>query len=289
MLDKVREALRTEDLKRSVRNKLMQAVDEVVSRHHREQAQEIASLRGEVERLHEELRLHADRTVERVVERISDFEHRDRRDLFYAAERDAAADSSAFAHEQMPQAKQFAHPHQTLEYGLSVAPTGGMALEFGVYTGTTLKIIAAARAAEGVFGFDSFEGLPSDWRAGYPAGAFRVDGLPEVPGADLVVGWFDDTLPGFLEEHPGPVDFLHVDGDLYSSAKTVLDLVGPRLQPGSVIVFDEFFNYAGWRDHEFKAWLEYVERTGTEFEYLAYTVDNEQVVVRVTRTDSPAG
>ena len=34
-----------------------------------------------------------------------------------------------------------------------------MAVEFGVYTGTTLSIIAAAREGELVYGFDSFEGL----------------------------------------------------------------------------------------------------------------------------------
>ncbi|WP_436493169.1 class I SAM-dependent methyltransferase [Actinokineospora sp. HUAS TT18] len=289
MLDKVREILRTEDLKRSLRDKLMNAVDEVVSRHRRETTAEIESLRAEVVRLRDELGRQNERTADRVIERVSDFEHRARRDMFYAAEAAAAADSSVFAHDAMPQAAQFTHPHQTLEHGLSLAPSGGLALEFGVYTGTTLKIIATARGGEGVYGFDSFEGLPSDWRAGYPAGAFRTDGLPEVPGADLVVGWFDDTLPAFLAEHPGPVDFLHVDGDLYSSAKTVLELVGPRLRVGSVIVFDEFFNYAGWRDHEFKAWLEYVEATGVEFRYEAYTTDNEQVVVRITGTDRPAG
>lgn len=284
MFDKLR--ARTEDVKRSLRAKLMNAVDEAVTRG---QAREIESLRAEVAGLRTELREHADRTVDRVAERIADFEHRSRRDLFYAAERDAAADSSEFANDNLAGAEQFQHPHRTLEHALSLAPSGGLALEFGVFTGTTLRIIAAARGGVGVFGFDSFEGLPSDWRAGYPAGAFATDGLPDVPGADLVVGWFDETLPGFLDDHPGPVDFLHVDADLYSSAKTVLTLVGPRLRAGSIVVFDEFFNYAGWRDHECKAWREYVADTGTEFEYAAYTIDNEQVALRVTGTDSPAG
>lgn len=46
--------------------------------------------------------------------------------------------------------------------------------------------------------------------------------------AELVVDWFDDTLPGFLSEHPGPVSFLHVDSDLHSSATTVFDPGGLR-------------------------------------------------------------
>jgi hypothetical protein len=50
---------------------------------------------------------------------------------------------------------------------------------------------------------------------------------------------------------------------------------------GTVIVFDEYFNFPGWRNHEYRAWTEFVARTGTEFDYLGYTADNEQVVVRI--------
>lgn len=118
-----------------------------------------------------------------------------------------------------------------------------MALEFGVASGNTLRTIARARGGREVYGFDSFDGLPEAWLNGMPAGAFARDDLPDVPGAELVVGLFADSLPGFLENHPGHIDFLHVDGDLYSSAKTVLDLCGPRLRAGSIVHFDEFFNF----------------------------------------------
>jgi predicted O-methyltransferase YrrM len=157
-----------------------------------------------------------------------------------------------------------------------------MALEFGVFAGRSLRIIAEMRRDGQVYGFDSFKGLPEDYRSHVRQGAFAVDELPQVPGAELVIGWFDETLPGFLAAHPGPVDLVHVDGDLYSSAVTVFDAVGPRLQVGSVIVFDEFFNFPGWEDHEFRAWQEFLARTGATFTYEAYTVNNEQVVVRIT-------
>ena len=48
-----------------------------------------------------------------------------------------------------------------------------------------------------------------------------------------------------------------------------------------MLVFDEFFNYPGWQLHEFRAWTEFIEQTGRTFEYLAYTGNNEQVVVRL--------
>ncbi|ONI73436.1 hypothetical protein ALI144C_41960 [Actinosynnema sp. ALI-1.44] len=264
-----------------MREKAISVVDQVVARYHREQAEHIARLEQQVTDLRAEVVHQGDRTRDRVLE----FEIRHRRDIPFAADHAAAKESARFVHEHMPAKQAFPHAHDTLEHALSLAPRGGLSLEFGVWQGTTLKIIATDRVGDGedVYGFDSFEGLPEDWRSGFPAGHFTVDGLPDVPGAELVVGWFDDTLPGFLDEHPGVVDFLHVDGDLYSSAKTVLDLVGPRLREGSVILFDEFFNFPGWQNHEYKAWMEYVERTGIEFTYEGYTWNNEQVIVKVTK------
>lgn len=232
-----------------------------------QQEQQIAQLRDENRRIYD---------------RLIEFEVRTRRDVVYAADRQAALTSAEFVQAHMPNAPRFDDPHRVLEHALTLAPTGGMALEFGVYTGATLKIIAAARTSGGVFGFDSFEGLPEDWRIDFPVGSFSVEGRPEVAGAELVVGWFTDTLPGFLDAHPDPVDFVHVDADLYSSTKTVLDLVGPRLRPGSVLVFDEFFNFPGWQEHEYRAWREYLERSGRSVSYEGYCYANEQVIVRIT-------
>ena len=234
------------------------------------------------------LEVRLTRIVRAEVERVvGESEFRARRDLLAAGERDAARSSARWAHRVMPTAREFHDPRSTLEHALELAPQGGMALEFGVFEGRSLAVIAEARKGRDVYGFDSFEGLPEDYRPHVRQGAFALDRRPQVDGAELVVGWFDDTLPGFLETHPGPVDFLHVDGDLYSSAVTVLTLVGPRLQPGSVVIFDEFFNYPGWDDSgEFRAWEEYLERTGATVAYEAYTSNNEQVVVRIV---SPGG
>jgi predicted O-methyltransferase YrrM len=231
--------------------------------------------------LHERQLAELRAETRRIYDRVIEFEIRTRRDVVYAADRQASLDSAEFVRKHMQAAPRFADPHRTLEHALSLAPTGGLALEFGVAGGSTLKIIAAARET-GVYGFDSFQGLPEAWRTDFPVGAFSVEGLPDVAGAELVVGWFSDTLPEFLERHPDePVDFVHVDGDLYSSAKTVLDLVGPRLRPGSVLVFDEFFNFPGWQDHEYRAWQEYLDRTGTPVVYEGYSYNNEQVIVRI--------
>jgi len=133
-----------------------------------------------------------------------------------------------------------------------------------------------------VVGFDVFTGLPETWRTGFPAGAFAQKLLPDVSGADLVVGLFDESLPGFLAEHDEPVAFLHLDADLHSSTRTVLDLVRPRLVAGSVVLFDEYFNYPGWQAGEHRAWREYVNQAGLTFRYEGYTYNHEQLIVTVT-------
>jgi len=282
VLDRVRNRLGVKGIRQALQAKLAGTIDEVLRRHLSAHTAHLEEQFRKVEQqlavVHEDLR----RQLGRTVDRVGELEMRIRRDISFAGEHHAALEASQYAREHMTTAKQCGHAHETLEYALSLAPSGGLALEFGVSSGTTLKIISTARGGEQIFGFDSFKGLPADWRSGFLAGMFQVDEPPEVPGADLVIGLFDDTLPGFLAEHEGIVDFLHVDSDLYSSAKTVLDQVGPRLRAGSIIVFDEFFNYPAWRQHEYRAWSEYVERTGVQFEYRAYSWDNEQVVVQIT-------
>lgn len=156
----------------------------------------------------------------------------------------------------------------------------GLYLEFGVYKGATINLIASVTKSA-VHGFDSFEGLPEYWRDGHDKGVFRVAALPSVSSnVTLHKGWFTDTLPPFLDKQRESVRFLHVDCDLYSSTKTVFSSLADRLIPGTIIVFDEYFNYPGWQDGEYKAFMEFVA-AGRQFEYLAYNCRSEQVAVRL--------
>jgi len=212
---------------------------------------------------------------------LTGFEVRARRDLHYAAEVAAAAESAAFSRAKLPLAPAFPHPDETLRYSVGLVAVPGCALEFGVGGGHTLRLMVEMLPDRRVVGFDVFTGLPEPWRTGFPAGVFAQEELPDVPGAELVVGLFEDVLPGFLAENEGPVAYLHLDADLYSSTKAVLDLVGPRLMAGSVVLFDEYFNYPGWQDGEHRAWAEYVEQIELTFDYAGYTYDHEQVIVVV--------
>ena len=155
----------------------------------------------------------------------------------------------------------------------------GLVMEFGVASGKSVNFLAKQLPGQTVHGFDSFEGLPEDWLRTYRRGHFAQP-LPKVePNVELVVGWFEDTLPGFLRDHPEPVSYLHVDCDLYSSTKTIFDHLGDRIRAGTVIVFDEYFNYPSWREHEHKAFTEFVERRKVRFHFLGAVRSGVQAAV----------
>jgi len=149
----------------------------------------------------------------------------------------------------------------TLEHVLKLGPAG-TALEFGVGEGKTLRMIANHMP---VIGFDSFEGLPEKWRDGFDKGMFACP-PPDVPNAELVKGLFSDTVPGFT--WPDHIGLVHLDADLYSSTKTVLDHLGPHLKPGTFVVFDEWHNYPGCESHEQRAWREFADHTGITWEVI---------------------
>lgn len=193
----------------------------------------------------------------------------------------ATLESARFAAENMSDVRGQATPYEVLTHCLDEVAAEGLYLEFGVYSGTTINFIAS-RVQAPVHGFDSFEGLPEQW-GNVPAGKFTRHGdLPEVSeNVVLHVGWFDQTLPGFLEAHPGNAAFIHIDSDLYSSAKTVLEALRPRIVPGTVIVFDEFFNYPGWQEHEYRAFQEFIHDAGLPFRYISYASRGFSVGVKI--------
>jgi hypothetical protein len=161
---------------------------------------------------------------------------------------------------------------------------GGLNAEFGVYKGDSINMLAKIAPERTFWGFDSFEGLPEQWTIESKRGAFDVGGkLPAVrKNVSLVKGFYSETLPKFCVEHPaGTVAFLHVDCDLYSSTKEILENLGDRFRAGTVIVFDEYYNYPDWLWHEYKAWLEFVEERGVKFTYFGFIRIGTQVAVRV--------
>jgi hypothetical protein len=188
--------------------------------------------------------------------------------------------------------KKFTTSKELLLFCLKNTSEKGLYLEFGVYTGNTINIISQNKQDQIIYGFDSFEGLPEDWRNSpndplkYLKGAFNINGnLPKVNNnVKLLKGWFSDTIPIFLKENKiqEKISFLHIDCDLYSSTKCIFDNLGIFLKKDTIILFDEFYNYLNWEQHEYKAWSEFIElNPNIKFEYIGINVNHEQVAVRI--------
>lgn len=191
----------------------------------------------------------------------------------------ATIDTARFVEREMPTAPLFPSRKHLHLAALKMRRVEGLVLEFGVASGRSINFLAEQIPAETVFGFDGFEGLPEDWLATYKKGHFAQQ-LPDVrSNVELVVGWFDKTLPGFVASHPGAVSYLHVDCDLYSSTKTIFDLLGDRIRPGTVIVFDEYFNYPSWQQHEHKAFMELVAARKLRYRFIGAVRSKTQAAV----------
>ena len=205
------------------------------------------------------------------------------RDLDLARDRVAAEESAVWLNLNAPMAASYRDRFELLRRSLEAAEVCGLKCEFGVYRGDTINYLSSLRPNDTFHGFDSFEGLPENWRAGFGKDAFRQEQLPNIrPNVCLHRGLFCDSLPCFLKAHKENASLLHIDCDLYSSAKVVFDLLGDRIVPGTVIQFDEFLNYPGWRFGERKAFSEFCKARDVKVEYLGYVVRDEQLALRIT-------
>jgi hypothetical protein len=120
-----------------------------------------------------------------------------------------------------------------------------------------------------VHGFDSFLGLPEDWREGFPSGFFDRGGIPpynETKHIQWEIGLFNVTVPSyfeFLAASSTPISFMHIDCDLYSSTSIILSSLlrhSEKLIPVDtciVLLFNELVGYPSYQDHEIKALHEF--------------------------------
>lgn len=173
----------------------------------------------------------------------------------------------------------------------------GDIVECGVWKGGNLVIAGLMRKQLGftreIWGYDTFAGMTAPTAADVKPG-FAVDAqrkfeslntgavtdwcfspIEDVTAAyqssvgndpiKLVKGRVEDTLldPANL---PEKISILRLDTDFYESTKLELEILYPRLQPGGIMIIDDYGIWAGSRkavDEYFgadKPWLHYVNR-----------------------------
>ena len=123
-------------------------------------------------------------------------------------------------------------------------------------------------------GFDSFEGLSENWGGtGFAKGSLSTN--REVPenfpqDVEIVVGRVEDTLGDWLSRNElNDLTVVHCDLDIFEPSLHVLETLKPRLLPGSLILFDNYFSYPGWKNGEHRALVE----SGIAHEFLAVSAN----------------
>lgn len=200
--------------------------------------------------------------------------------------------SKAFVEKYLKEAKPLESDAEILRYASDRATLKGIYIELGVCTGKTINFIAALNPHHRIYGFDSFEGLPEDWIKGSKViskgtFAFKDPNLlpPVLHNVELIKGPFCETLPDFERSHlqKKTISFLHIDSDLYSSAACALKTLSSHIEEGTIIVFDELYNFEDYENHEWKAFNEFLKQRKLKAEFIAYNIYHEQVAVRIVK------
>jgi O-methyltransferase len=107
-----------------------------------------------------------------------------------------------------------------------------------MFDGTTANsVLQGAQKQEGVDNYWCYAGVESVRRniltTGYPAERLR-----------FIKGKVEDTIPTQL---PGPIALLRLDTDWYESTRHELQHLYPLLQPGGVLIIDDYGHWQGAR------------------------------------------
>ncbi len=133
------------------------------------------------------------------------------------------------------------------QYGLMANKVNGVAAEAGVYSGTSLYVLARIFDGE-IHAFDSFKGLPeltsedrdimTEGQFSYPLFMLKK----RLHFTNKIVyheGFFVDTFPAV--DPAIKFSYVFCDVDLYQSALDCFKFFYPKMNPGGVLIFDDYF------------------------------------------------
>jgi len=183
----------------------------------------------------------------------------------------------------------FDHPHKFHKFLSHLPELQGSInyLEFGVHRGESISLWLAnnTHSDSRFVGFDSFEGLPENWTKGFNKGHFSTAGV--APNIDderchFQVGWFNETLPQFVESFSFDASptVVHLDGDLYSSTVVVLFALAAKIKVGDILIFDDFSDSL----NVFRAFQDYLSAYSIQYELVAKGERYNRVAIRILAT-----
>jgi hypothetical protein len=168
-----------------------------------------------------------------------------------------------------------------LDEAIKWSEPGRPCYEFGVWMGASLKYLM--RSFELGFGFDTFDGLPENWRSVSKGSYSSFTRVPEIPNVEFIIGEFKDTLPNFFSSDRPMAGLINFDADLYSSTLTALMNSTNVIDEKTILVFDELIVNDGWQQDEYRALKEFCSEKSYTYEILAASIFTKQVVCRLRK------
>jgi predicted O-methyltransferase YrrM len=198
--------------------------------------------------------------------------------VIYQVLHHAATDSANYAIEKMQEAMMFSNREHLRKYccNLIKKKKKSVVVEFGVWSGNSINYFARELPRASVFGFDSFLGLNEDWSGwNLSKGMFNLNGISPLVEKNVIIynGLYEDTIPEFVKNNnfENGIDLIHMDSDTYIPTIYALNTLNNLVRKGSIIIFDEYFGYPNWRNHEYKAFRELVLQNSINYRYIAYS------------------
>lgn len=148
-------------------------------------------------------------------------------------------------------------------------------LEFGVGAGNSINYFANKISKHNliIYGFDTFFGNPEIWPGSNNTigSSTQFGKIPTNLKKNVIIvkGKIEDTLLEFQKKHIQKIGIIHIDVNIYSTTKYILEKTKDKMQSGSIIIFDELVNYHfWWKNGEFKALKEVF--SDDEYEFIAF-------------------
>jgi O-methyltransferase len=134
----------------------------------------------------------------------------------------------------------------------------GVIVDCGTFNGGSATMMSTGAPTREVWGFDSFEGLPTpgehdperavSWEGELKASEAKVrEAFARFANPErlhVVKGWFEDTFPQAVDKIDR-VALLHADGDWYDSVLLTLETFYPKVSPGGFVVIDDYRDWEG--------------------------------------------
>jgi hypothetical protein len=206
------------------------------------------------------------------------------KDIRIAAQFRAATSSAEWLHANADRAPAYARRPELLEAVIPQIPAQGDFAEFGVFKGAVTWFVRPRFPDRAYHAFDSWKGVPEAMSLAVSKFSFDLGGtVPDLP-ADTTVhaGWFEDTIPAWRARCAATVAFAYIDCDLYESVRTVLEGIADRVRPGSILVFDDWYNFPNWQAHSLRAVNEWSGRHRISLEPVGFTVLEHSAAFRVS-------